>query len=250
MLKRRKSLNEIHLIISGVLIVFLLTATVYLVFGISNKIKQGRYIGQEIESRNTITVSDSGEIYADPDLAIIDLSVISEAETVTEAMNQNTDKMDAIVAVIKGHGVSSDDLKTTNFSIHPRYEYRSDEKRTLVGYEIHQTLQVKIRDLQKTSPIIQAATDAGVNQVGNLQFTIDQQDDLKKQAREMAIEKAKIKARELAGQLGVRLIRITSFNEGVGVSIYQEKAYGIGGGSIESGQNKIETTVSITYEIN
>ncbi len=250
MLRHKKSLNEIHLIISGVLIVFLLTATVYLVFGISNKIKQGRYIGQDIESRNTITVSDSGEIYADPDLAIVDLSVISEAETVTEAMNQNTGKMDLIVTAIKGYGVSADDLKTTNFSIHPRYEYRNEEKRTLAGYEIHQTLQVKIRDLQKTSPIIQSATDAGVNQVGNLRFTIDEQDDLKKQAREMAIEKAKIKARELAGQLGVRLIRITSFNEGFGASIYQEKAYGIGGGSVEPGQNKIEITVNITYEIN
>jgi uncharacterized protein YggE len=248
MLEEKYFCNETKLIISGVLIVFLLTATVYLIFGIKAKI--GESIGE-----NTITVSDSGEIYAEPDLAVIDLSVISEAATVTEAMNQNTGKMDTIVARIKGLNVDADDLKTTNFNIYPRYEY-IDERRTLAGYEVHQTLNVKIRELQKASSIIQTATNAGVNQVGNLQFTIDEQDSLKEQAREMAIEKAKAKAKELAKQLGVKLVKISGFNEGydsVAPTVYREAAYGIGGGgpsSIEPGQNKIEVTVSITYEIN
>lgn len=247
MLEQKQSCNEIKIIMSGVLIVFLLTATVYLVFGINSKIKES--IGE-----NTITVSDSGEIYAEPDLAVVDLSVISEAKTVAEAMKQNTDKMDVIVSQIRGLGVGEDDLQTTNFNIYPRYEY-VNEKRTLAGYEVHQTLDVKIRDLQRVSAIIQTATNAGVNQVGNLQFTIDEQDSLRKQAREMAIEKVKAKANELAKQLGVKLVRIAGFNEGSDYisPVYREAAaYGIGGGggsSIEPGQNKIEVTISITYEI-
>lgn len=248
MLEQKESCNEVKLIISGVLIVFLLTATVYLVFGIKSKIAES--IGE-----NTITVSDSGEIYAEPDLAVVDLSVISEAKTVAEAMSQNTGRMNIIVAKIKEMGVNEDDLRTTNFNIYPRYEY-VNERRTLAGYEVQQTLDVKIRDLQRVSSIIQAATNAGVNQVGNLQFTIDQQDALKEQAREMAIEKAKTKANKLAKQLGVKLVKIASFNEGydgIAPIVYRDaEAYAVGGGgpaSIEPGQNKIEVTVSITYEI-
>lgn len=243
-------------ILSAIASVFLFIAAVYLVFGIINAIKQGRYIGQDVEGRSAITVSESGEVYANPDLAIVDLSVISEDKTVAEAMSNNTGKMDQIVALIKNQGVEAKDIKTTDFSIYPRYEYNvgGGDKRILVGYEVQQTLQVKIRDLQKTSSIIQAATNAGVNQVGNLQFTIDQQDELRKQAREIAIEKAKAKAQELARQLGVKLTRITSFSEGFNDAspIYKEMAYSMGGGasSIESGQNKIEVSVNITYEIN
>ncbi len=57
-----------------------------------------------------------------------------------------------------------------------------------MGYEITQTLEVKIRDLAKIGDIIQGATDAGANQVGDLQFTVDKEEEFKKQARTEAIE--------------------------------------------------------------
>ena len=103
--------------------------------------------------------------------------------------------------------------------------------------------------------IIQGATDAGANQVGDLQFTIDKEDEFKKQARKEAIKKAKSKAEELASQLGVKLVRIADFSEGVSVPYYYglEKSVAMGAGEaapqIETGENKIEVTVSITYEI-
>jgi len=81
--------------------------------------------------------------------------------------------------------------------------------------------------------------------------------ELKKQARAEAINKAKTKARELASQLGVRLVRITNFSESGVVPIPRyfalEEAAGMGGGEIpqiETGENKISVTVTITYEIN
>ena len=132
-------------------------------------------------------------------------------------------------------------------------------ERVLVGYEVQQALQVKIREMEKIGDIIQGATDNGANEVGDLQFTIDKEDDLKGQARKEAIEKAKDKAKELASQLGVNLIRITNFSEsGVFPRFYapsatEEKAVGMdfGGGApqVETGENKIEVTVTITYEI-
>lgn len=244
----------------GVLaILFLVVLVIWFGVGISNKIKAGKYIGRDIEARNVITVSGTGEIYAKPDLALVNFSVVTEKKTVEGTMAENTKKMNAVIDSVKKQGVEEKDLKTTTFAINPRYEWRKDEflreKRILVGYEVRQTLEVKIRDLAKIGDVIQAATDSGVNQVGDLQFTIDKQDELKSQARKEAIEKARAKANEMAEQLGVKLVRITNFSESGIVPIpypyFAEEAVGLGAEApqIETGENKIEVTVSITYEI-
>lgn len=241
----------------------ILSAAVFL--GVLSVAKLIDIQGKLTETQNTITVSGTGTIYAKPDLALVSLSVITEAKTVAKAMADNTEKMNAIIGFVKEKGVEDKDLKTTNFNIYPRYEYENKDcslyycppgKRVLTGYTINQSLEVKMRDMEKIGEIIEGATTAGANEVGNLQFTIDNQDELKKQAREDAIEKAKAKAKELAKLLGVRLVRINSFSESSVLPYYfnAKEAMGLGGAApaapqIETGENKIEVTVSITYEI-
>ena len=251
------------LIILNILLIVLIVSLGVDVF---NKIKESRYIGQEIESKNTIQVSATGEVYAQPDLALTTFSVVTEAKDVSQAMQENSAKMNSIIDFVKEQGIVDKDLKTTSFNIYPRYEWHEkgtcvipcpSGRRVLVGYEVRQSLQVKIRDMTKIGEIVEGATEKGANQVSGLQFTIDNQDELKKQARAEAIEKARDKAKTLASQLGVKLIRITSFNEGSMMPRYYglETAMGMGGDEggglqIETGENKIEVTVTITYEIN
>lgn len=245
----------------------LIVLTFYLGVLTLNKIKEGKYIGQTAELTNTFVVSDTGTVYSKPDLAITTISVVSEEKTVAEAMADNTKKMNAIIESVKGNGVEEKDLKTTNFYISPMYEWEKvaectyypcpEGKRTLVGYSITQSLEVKIRDMEKVGEIIQGATDSGANQVGDLQFTIEEADNLKSQAREEAINKVKAKAKVLAEQLGVKIVKIASYSEG-GVynypsATYSSKAVGMGGAEdataqIQTGENKTEVTVSITYE--
>ncbi len=244
--------NSIH-VLAGILSLFLIAGVISTVFDIQSKWN---------EAENTITVTETGTVYAKPDLAITTASVVEEAETVAEALSANTEKMNKVIEAMKEEGVEEKDLKTTSFNIYPRYEwheaseYYPTGERILVGYEVSQSLQIKIRDLEKVGQIIQKATDSGANQIGNLQFTIDDQDELKKQAREEAISKAKTKAEELAGQLEVKLVRISNFSEGSVSPVYyaleKAEATGIGGGGepqIETGESKIEVTVSITYDI-
>lgn len=210
-------------------------------------------------ARSTISVSDKGTIYTKPDLALDYFSVITEAKTVAEALSQNTEKMNAVIDGVKKIGVEEKDLKTINFSIYPRYEWPSQNdpyqgERILAGYEITQSLEVKIRNLEKVGEIIQAATGAGANESGSLQFQIENQDEIKNQARAEAIKKAKAKAKDLASQLGVGLGKIMYFDESGANPYYYsaEKTTNMGGGEspqIETGENKIEVTVTITYEI-
>jgi len=252
--------------LSVVLIVFVVVLIVSTIVEIQNKIKSARYIGQSQNVQNAITISDTGEVYVKPDLAQISFSVVTEAATVKEVMDNNAKIMNDVIDAVKAKGVEQKDLKTTTFNIQPRYEYREDGqtllygsgKRVLVGYEITQTLQAKIRDLERVGDIISAATASGANEVSALVFTVDQQDEYKKEARAQAIEKAKSKAEELALQLGIKLGRISSFSESSYDPWYYAdsvslKNMGVGGAAsqpqIETGENKISVTVSITYEI-
>ncbi|MDD5221297.1 MAG: SIMPL domain-containing protein [Candidatus Pacebacteria bacterium] len=250
------------------IIICLLLIVLVIFFGVkvANEIKTGKYIGRVAEQKNTITVTGDGEVYVKPDLGLISFSVVNEAKTVEVAMSENTAKMNNIISAIKGQGVKEEDIKTTYFNINPRYEYPKDTssyyysgKRVLVGYEVNQSLQVKIRDLTKIGTLISKATEAGANDVGSLSFTVDNEDDAKKQARDLAIEKARAKAQELAGKLGVSLLKIVSFGENGYYPYYDTSSYksavpmGAGEESIpdiQTGQNRISSTVSITYEIN
>jgi uncharacterized protein YggE len=183
-----KGKKNLIIILIIILSIFLFVLTISSIVSIQNKVKQGRYIGQDVESRNIISVAGTGEVYAKPDLALISFSVVIEAKTVGEAMSQNTEKMNNIISFIKEQGVENKDLKTTSFNIYPRYDYDRTSsiypsgKRVLVGYEVIQQLEVKIRDLDKTGQIIEGAASAGANQAGNLQFIVENEDDLKKQA--------------------------------------------------------------------
>lgn len=253
------------IVLAFVLIILFSFLTLSVFVDTVNKIRQGRYIGQDAQSKNTIVVTDTGDIYTKPDLAIINLSVVNEAKTAAEAMADNAEKMNSVIAAVKAKGVEEKDLKTTSYYINPRYEYEKVEsnyyidpngKRVLIGYEVTQTLEVKIRNLDGIGSIIESATNAGANEVGNLQMTIDNQDQLKQQAREQAISKAKTKAQALASQLGVRLGKITSFSENYYMPYYySDYAKGMGGAGeaaapiIQTGENKISVSVVITYEI-
>ena len=248
--KEKKNLFKIFFI---VLILFVGMLTI-------NEFKKGKYIGQDVQS--TISVSAVGEVYARPDLALTSFSVVSEEKTADDALSKNSESMNKIIEFLKNSGIEDKDLKTTTFRISPRYEWRNGSEfsypltgqRVLVGYEVTQSLQVKIRDMLKIGVLIEGATNAGATGVGSLEFTFDDEDEFKKQAREIAINKAKSKAKELAQQLGVALGRITNFSESAVSPIFYgaKEAYALGGGAapeIETGENLIQSTVIITYEI-
>ena len=261
---------KIYLIsfLAAVFGIFLIILSAYFFILAENKIQEQKYIGWDVESSNTITISGTGEIYAKPDLALTTFSVVSNAKTVADALADNVQKMNAITDFLKGQNIQDKDLKTVNFSLNPAYEWIREPnedsaiypngKRVLVGYEVNQSLQVKIRDLERIGQIIEGATASGANQAGDLQFTIDQEEELQNQAREQAIEKAKIKAKELASQLGVKLVRVANFSENGYLPYYSyaktvsAEASGAmldAAPSISTGENKIESIVSITYVI-
>ena len=255
---KAERMHEIHKKKKFIFTIFFVLLTIFMGVMIVNEIKKGKYIGQDVQ--NTISFSATGKVFAQPDLVLTTFSVITEEKTVAQSLTENSASMNNVIEFMKSQGIEDKDLKTTVFSIYPRYEWHKSElsynpqgERVLVGYTVRQSLEVKIRDMEKIGILIEGATDAGANEVGNLQFTFDNEDELKAQARELAIDEAKTKAKKLASQLGVKLGRITNFQENLISPIFYDvkEAYGLGGAApeIETGENLIQSTVIITYEI-
>jgi uncharacterized protein len=211
------------------------------------------------DNTNLISVTGTGDVYTTPDIATVDISVVTEKTQIAAAMSENTQKMNDIISFIKGEGVGDNDITTTNFNISPIYQYDKNGTRSLQDYQVSQSLTVKIRDLTKIGDILSGATLKGANTIGDLSFTVDNDDQVKADAKAKAITDAKTKAKTLEKELGIKLIKIVNFSESsyAPVTIYNNsmKLMTVAGSSadssptIQTGQNKITSTVTITYAI-
>lgn len=205
---------------------------------------------------NTISFNGEGRTYIKPDIAFLNLSVITQGKTVGDVQNKNSEKMNKVIDYLKNFGIEEKDIKTKNYNIYPQYIYGDTKVPQISGYEISQGLEVKIRIMDKIGELLEGAVGAGVNQVSSLSFSIEKDDEPKAEARKLAIEDAKRKAQETAAQLGLKLGKLVGFYENYNqpYPIYSNmKESGTGGGSgapdIQVGENEIYISVSLTYKI-
>jgi uncharacterized protein YggE len=262
---------------------FTLTAVLVvgvLVFFVGQMIYQNRMLDQQ--NTYQITVSGEGKVYVKPDVAIVSLGVTAQAATVADVTKSNTDKMNAIIQAIKDLKIDEKDIQTTNYSLTPVYEtnyvvptpvpmmYSSGSgvvssgtvMRTgtkLTGYKLEQNVQVKIRDFTKIGDVLSKSTAVGANLVGDLQFTIDNPEQFKEQARAKAIAQAKSNAKNLTRESGINLGKLINVYENyIYPMAYSTNAKsGMGGGVAESapaptiqpGQQEIDVTINLTYQV-
>jgi len=212
----------------------------------------------KLKNKETITLSGEGKAIGVPDVASVNFSVITEKMTAKETMAENANKMNEVINFVKESGVDEKDVKTQAYFLSPRYDWVEGE-RVFKGYQLTSTLAVKIRDLEKISDIIDGVVLRGANQVGDIQFVIDDPDKLKEEARNKAIENAKVRAESIAKATGLKIGKILSFTEGtapeapIPVPYSLEEAKGLGAGApapeIEKGSQEITVNVSLTFEL-
>lgn len=224
-------------------------------------VAQSNYQAKSLEQQNVnqITVSGEGKIYAKPDVALVSLGVSTEAATVAEVTKSNTEKMNAVIEAIKALKVDEKDIQTTNYNLNPLYNYTDKLGRVFQGYSLDQNIQVKIRDFTVIGDVLSKATEKGSNLVGNLQFTIDDPEQYKDQARAKAIEQAKLRAKNLSAESGVKLGKLINVFENSSAPYYAayDMNKGIGGGiapmavtpTVQPGQQEITVTINLTYQV-
>ena len=164
-----------------------------------------------------ITVSGSGSAFGEPDIAVLSLGVEAQATGVAEARSQAAEAMDAMLDALKEGGVASEDIQTTRFSVQPRYDF-TERRQILVGFTVTNMVTAKIRNIDDTGDLIDAAIEAGgdLARINNLRFTIDDPSALEDEARLEAMAEARSKAETLAQAAGVVLGSPRSISEGGG----------------------------------
>lgn len=223
---------------------------------------------------NVITLSGHGEISAVPDIANVYFTIHKDAKTVKEAQASVALVEKSALDLLKSSSIEDKDIKTSSASFNPKYKYVYDSKAyctdfgcppssgnsVITGYEAYESITVKVRNTDDVGTIMQGLGGLGVTDLSGPNFSIDNEDTLKAEARAKAIEDAQEKAKVLADDLGVRLGRIASFSEGGSyMPLYYAKdavanesmtaGAAPAPATLPKGENTITSDVTITYEI-
>ena len=207
---------------------------------------------------NQVSFTGEGKVLAKPDVAKLNFTILTQAITSKAAQDANSTKSNEVARFLKDQGIADKDIKTSGYQIYPQQSIYSDTKPRITAYQASQNFQVVIRNLENANEVLDGVVAAGVNQVDQLQFVIDNPEQLKTQARAKAIKDAKEKANTLESQIGINLGKIVNFQENVagypGPIMYETAMLksGTGGAelpSLPSGENELTVSVTITYQI-
>lgn len=163
----------------------------------------------------SIQVSGTGKASGAPDKADLTLSVEVQAKTAETARNQAANAMDALIKTVKNAGVADKDIQTRSVSLYPVYS--PDAANKITGYQLANQVVICIREIEKSSDIIDSAVKAGGNatRVQGISFGIDKPEAILAEARDKAFTNAKIKAEQYAKLAGVSLGSALYITEGI-----------------------------------
>jgi len=219
-------------------------------------------------TQNQITVYGEGKVQYVPDTATVTLGVqVDKASSATEALTQMNDQIKKITDAVAALGVPTSDIKTQNYSLRPAYDYK-DGSSAVAGYNANQNLQIKAegvdRNTDLVNKIVEAAGNAGTNNVQGINYFVNNPSDLQQKARIAAIEDARSKAGALAEAAGIKKLgKVLSWYEDVpnGGPVYNgaDSAQGYGGApmaakavstpSISSGTQDIVIDMAVNFEV-
>ena len=173
----------------------------------------------------TFDATGDAEITAVPDEAQVRLGIEVQQSTVDTAQEEANQIINNITQAIKKLGVDKEDIQTQSYQVNPNYDW-SDDNRRITGYQVSTQVLVKVTDFEKLNQIIDTGTNLGANQVGGINFSLSdaKQEELKKEARQEAIDEAKASAEELAKLAGVKLGKVVNVYENAGNN-YDYPAY-------------------------
>jgi hypothetical protein len=185
--------------------------------------------GNQGESRTLTRVLVTGDsiVHAQPDTAIVTISVITQARSALEAQQQNANQSDAVVRALRSTVGASAEISTSGYSLQPQRVYKENQPPTITGYEARNSVTVTLSDLSRVGAVIDATAQAGANDIAGISFTLRKDRPARDQALRDATIEAVGKAQVIAQALGGRVVRIVEVQE-EGVErprpIYQEQS--------------------------
>lgn len=237
----------------GSIIIFFVLLFVYSKFGPSLPISVLTQTKGE-----PMIVTETGKVTVVPDVVKVTLGIEIQGQTLKQVQSAVNTKSKTLTDSLKKLGIDEKDIKTTNYSVSPEYDYQSNPYR-INGYRVSTSYEIKITDFDTVNEVLTIATSTGANIIGNMSFEVNEKtkEKLTQEAREKAVTLAKNKAEGLAKASGITLGKIINVTESTGFD-YPRPVMTMGKemtadtletANIQAGETEISVTVSLSYEI-
>lgn len=260
-------MEKYHTVIIRIITGVAVLLGVFLIVATATNLKEYRYVGAGLQPGSTISVSGTGKVEKAPDTAKFSFTVQSEHKDVSVAQAEVSKKVSAIKTDLLALGIEEKYITTASYNSYPDYQYPQPcygefcptvNSPVLKGYIVSQNVMVSVKDLTKAEGVAGVLGKGGVTSIDGPNFGFEDDKSVSREARDMAILDAQAEAQKLALALGVRLVRVVSFNEqsnGGAMPMYAMRDAKLEVGSINeapslpTGVQKIESTVTVVYEI-
>jgi hypothetical protein len=234
-----------------------LAATLFTAFALLAPVSMVTAMAEPPKSpiERSISVTGSGFVVAEPDMAHISMGVVSEADNAKDALAKNSAAMRTLIDAMKGNAIEARDIQTTSFNVSPRYQNFKDGRPPVInGYQVHNQVRIVVRDIKKLGAVLDQAVQQGSNQIGGIGFEVSKADELKGEARKQAIANAKRKAELYASAAGVKLGHVLAIEEagaqaGPRPMMGGRAAMAEAAPPIEAGGQKLEARVVVVFAV-
>jgi uncharacterized protein YggE len=203
-----------------------------------------------------LDISATGESTRVPDVAIISAGVVTRAPTAGAAIQENSARMDRVLAALKRAGVADRDVQTSSISLNPEYRYQENKPPELVAYSASNQVSIRFRDIRNSGKILDALVAEGANQINGPTLTIDKPEAALDEARVNAIANGRARADLYARALGKRVVRVISVSEGAGnypvpppMPMVERMSAQAADTKIVAGEQKLQVSVSMVFEL-
>lgn len=200
-----------------------------------------------------IVVTGEGRVESTPDMAIISLGVTHEAKAAMAAMGETSAAVAAVLERLTAMGIAEKDVQTENVSLNPIWSDPGNQGGVpaISGFSASNTVQVRVRDLERLGAIMDTAIGDGANNFSGLQFSIQDPAPQEAEARKRAVADGMARAKALAEAAGVTLGPVQQINE-IGGGMPQPMKMSMardGGVPIAAGEVSVSVSVSMTFAI-
>jgi uncharacterized protein len=161
----------------------------------------------------TLDLTGHGEEHVPPDMATIDLGVVTQGPTAADAMHSNAEAMAKVVAALKAGGVDARDIITSTLSVAPQYAYGQASAPRLTGYSADNSVTVTVDDLARLGPTVDAVVGAGATSVSQIRFGLKAPGSAENLARFAAVKNLEEKAAIYADAAGYHIRRLVNVSE-------------------------------------
>ncbi len=201
-----------------------------------------------------VTVVGSGEVQGTPDTLNANVSIEFTAPDVTAAMNQTSDRQQAVINALVNSGIDRSDISTTNVSLQPQYGGAGDNP-TITGYRASNSISVKIRKLDAASQALALIVSTGgdATRINSVSYAIEDDSQLVKDARARAFDDAKDRAEQFAQLSGLTLGKVISISESAGTTPVPPPTpmprAAMEAVPLEPGQQSVAFSVTVIWEL-